>query len=302
MKGPISDPVLAQESKGLCPESKMEAALDAVQFAATEEELEGRVQAVGSEQARRAFPFLMPNMQSPHMCSATDDVMLFSDVPPFVRSLTDSQEARYEQLGTRVKHLQQQLTDGSNAGLKVLYTFLGLREVTEVESSGADLQSGSENTKPAGAAPSIRHSQNSSMALIPPRPPSSSERKARRMSCQESSIPEAPPVVSMGNKSFEVLSDLATTRFMPLQPAAAETESLENSKKANGRPTSGPKPAAGQIKTKSKAAPAKIEPDEPPKPSLEEEARQLLPTNTEGEQTYTIPDTCLDAFRVAAMA
>ena len=282
---PMPDAVLAQESKDLCPESKMEAALDAVQFAATEEELEDRVQAVVSEQARCASKFLMPNMQHLYMCVATNGISMTSDVPLVVCSLNDSQEARSEQLTTLVKQLQQQLADGSNAGLKVLYTFLGLREVIEVDSSGADLQTIPEDTKIVNAARSIRHNSGSPKAPNSPRPPSASDSKPRRISRQESSIPEAPPVVSMGNKSFEVISDLAATRFMPLQPAPAEAESPEISKKANGKPTSGPKPAAGQIKTKSKTAPAKAEADEPPKPSLEDEARQLLPTNTEGEQT-----------------
>ncbi|KAK9842981.1 hypothetical protein WJX74_005274 [Apatococcus lobatus] len=238
----------AEESKDLRPESQTEAALDAVQSAATEEELEDRIQKVSTEQS----------------------------------SLATTMEARHEQLGALVIKWQQQLSDDTSAGLNVLYSFLGLKEVIEVNSSGSDLQTISENGKSAIRTSGIRQTSNSSQALGNTGPPSPLGAKGRRLSRQDSSIPEALPTLSMSNKTFEVISPLIATRFSG-QPAEGEADGSETIKKASAKQPPGQKPETGKSKAKGKAAPAKTEADEPSKPSPEDEARQLLPTNADGQ-------------------
>ena len=200
-------------------------------------------------------------------------------------------EAHRAQLDTLVIQLQQQLTDDSSAGLVILYSFLGLREVVDDYSSGTELQMVPENGKSASAAPAIARSFKSSRALDNRRPSASLDAKGRRLSQQETLV-EALQILGAGDKKFEITSSLMA-RFAPEQPAEAGPETPRNSKQTGAKQSfqkaEGSKvaAAASQAKAKAKATPAKTDADEPPKPSLEDEARQLLPVNADGEQRHS---------------
>lgn len=231
------------------------------------------------------------------LCFAADTYVIIPDQLACICSLTASLEARRAQLDISVAQLQQQLTDDSNAGLKILYGFLGLREIVDNGSSGTELQMVPENGKPTSVAPAMTRSSKSSKTLDNRQPSASLDAKGRRLS-QQDPIVEALQILDVGNRKFEITSSLMA-RFAPDQPAEAEPESPRNTK-PTGAKQSGQKAevskvaaAASQAKTKGKAAAAKTEADEPQKPSMEDEARQMLPTGADGKQRHiSMSESC----------
>ena len=194
-------------------------------------------------------------------------------------------DERQQQLIQLCQKMQEQLVAEGTLSFAVLCEFLGVKFLQPAEASPR-LQSIAESDKPGNDQLSPRSPR--SKASEPRKLQTSVSSKNRRISAEEP-VPEAPPpvILSVKDQSFEVVMNLVEARFEPVKAEAdPEGDAAEGGKKSGGK-QAGKKPDTPSKKNaKDKNSAKGIAIEEPPKPSLEDEARQLLPKGKDGKPPH----------------